>query len=86
MYMSAVFQNVQGDMLESIPLLQEVFQNMITDLVDVFSVNKADRPQVGGLNEDLTSNIHYRFLFVNDYSCMAYSGSIHRLPPAKSYH
>ncbi len=61
----AVCQHAQRDILEALPILQKIGQDVITDLVDVLSVRPADRIQMRGVNDHLAANGHRWFELVH---------------------
>jgi hypothetical protein len=51
--MGAVGQHSQGDIFESIPLIQEVCEHVVADCTDLIAVRLADPVQVRGVEDDL---------------------------------
>ncbi len=61
-------QHTQRNVLETIPILQKVRQNVIADLVDVFSMHMADHIQVWRINDYFATEGDGRFKLVHGLS------------------
>ena len=65
--MRGVCQHTERDVFEAFPILQEIWQDVITDFVDILAMHMTDNAKMWSVNDDFATEGNSRFEFVNRF-------------------